>query len=261
MLKSNLSRHHGAAAFLCLLFLLVGVCAAAGPKIRFEETSWDFGPAKEGKVLSHIFIFHNDGDAALTINAVRTTCGCTAAVVSKDTLPPGAKGEIRVQFRTKGYSGFNKKYVFVDSDDPEQSRVTLWVTADIDVPPSPKIVLDRYNVDLGLKLNSDELVTAITVKNQGQEPLTVGCDHKTASFFQGRKKLNESVTIAPGRETEIEIRIPPRDYRGILREYILLRTNDPRTRSLSVHINAYLVSELDLKLLFQKHKDLLQGRQ
>jgi len=260
MLKSNSSLFRGSMVFIGLLLLAAGICAAAGPKIRFEETSWDFGPTPEGKVLSHVFFFHNDGDAALTIDRVRTTCGCTAALVSKKKIPSGEKGEIRIQFRTKGYSGFNKKYVFVDSDDPEQPRVTLWVTADIDIPPSPKIVLDRYNVDLGLKLNSEELYTRITIKNQGQKPLTVSCNHKTAVFYQGKKELADMVTIAPGRETEIDVRIPPRDYRGVLREYILLRTNDPRTRSLSVHINAYLVSELDLKLLFQKHKDLIGER-
>ncbi len=260
MLKSNHSLFRSAMVFFGLLLFAAGICTAAGPKIRFEEMSWDFGAVKEGKVLSHIFVFHNDGDAVLTIDRVRTTCGCTAALVSQKRIPSGEKGEIRIQFRTKGYSGFNKKYVFIDSNDPEQPRTTLSVTADIDIPPSPKIVLDRYNVDVGLKLNSEELMTRITVKNQGQKPLTVSFNHKTAAFYLGKKKLTDMVTIAPDHETEIDVRIPPRDYRGVLREYIMLRTNDPRTRSLSVHINAYLVSELDLKLLFQKHKDLIGKR-
>jgi hypothetical protein len=48
------------------LFTFVSILSAnKGPVLKFEKEMWDFGSVKQGKILTHIFKFRNDGDATL----------------------------------------------------------------------------------------------------------------------------------------------------------------------------------------------------
>lgn len=244
---------------LCLCFLCSGniIFAVKGPRIKFDEMTWDFGKTKEGKVLSHVFNFYNTGDTSLNIKRVRTSCGCTAALVSAKEIAPGQKGELKVTFRTKGYTGFVKKYIYVETDDKEHVRISLMIAADIEVPPSPKINLDRYSIDLGLILETEEIQTRFKISNSGERELIVSLQHKEAVFFQGDNNITADLKIAPGKETKIRVKLPPLDKPGILREYLLLHCNDPRRPSLSVYISGYIVSKEQLKKLLNKYKNIL----
>jgi len=76
-------------------------------------------------------------------------------------------------------------------------------------------------------------------------------------FFQGDNNITADLKIAPGKEAEIRVKLPPRDKPGILREYLLLHCNDSRRPSLSVYISGYIVSKEQLKKLFNKYKNIL----
>ena len=43
----------------------------AEPKIKFEQTNFDFGKVIQGKSVTHIFKFENAGDSPLNISKVR----------------------------------------------------------------------------------------------------------------------------------------------------------------------------------------------
>ena len=103
------------AISVCLLYSAHFLLAKEGPKIQFNEESKHFGNVKQGKVLTHVFEFENVGASFLIIKRVRTTCGCTAALVSKKRIDPGKKGELKVSFNTTGFGGNVAKYVFVES--------------------------------------------------------------------------------------------------------------------------------------------------
>ena len=60
------------------------------PRIRVEPEAFDFGKALPAKTLRKEFTLSNFGDAALVIENVSTTCGCTAALASDTRLAPGS---------------------------------------------------------------------------------------------------------------------------------------------------------------------------
>jgi hypothetical protein len=101
------------------------------PRIEFTETSFNAGSAWEGDVVSHLFSFRNAGAGTLHVSRVRSTCGCTAALSSRDTLEPGETGEIKVEFNTRRYHGNQKKTVFVTSDDPANATVQLHLEVEV----------------------------------------------------------------------------------------------------------------------------------
>jgi len=248
------------AVILLSSFLLYGNRASAedAPKIEFREDVKDFGRVKQGKVLTYNFRFKNVGKATLIIRNVQTSCGCTAALASKRELKPGESGEIKTTFNTRGYSGYNTKYVYVESNDPSQSRKQLMMKASIDVPPSPKIDLGSYSVDLGLIMEEEAMQTEVLIKNKGELELTVTPSHRDAVYFVGDKQITPPLNVPAKKDVRVQVKVPPREKMGLIREYILLRTNDPMRPSLSIYLSGYIVSKAQLKDLFKKYKDVLE---
>jgi len=244
---------------IALLLGSVGLMAAEKqPALKFNEIKWDFGQIKQGKILTHVFKFRNEGDAPLLIHNVRTSCGCAAALISSREISPGKKGEIKVTFNTKGYEGRQTKFVYVDSNDPQVSKSQLVVSASIDVPPRPRIDVDRYSIELGLLLESEDIETLSRIRNTGELELTVEMSNRNATFFQERKEISSPLKIASGKEIEVKMKIKPRKTQGLIREYILLKTNDPQRPNLSLYVSGYIVTEQQLKDLFTRYKDKLK---
>jgi hypothetical protein len=244
---------------MVLFFVLSGNLGYAdnGPKIQFKELKWDFGNKKAGEVLTHTFRFENVGDEPLVIHRVRTSCGCAAAILTKKELDPGEKGEIQAKFNTRGYYGEQNKFIYVESNDPSESVKQLMISASIEVPPSPKIELDSYTTDLGLVIEGEELRTEFNVKNRGELELTVTPFHKDAVFFIQGRKLSPPLKVAAGKTEEVEVRIPARKKKGLVREFVRLQSNDPMRSTLSLYLVAYSVSKEQLKELFDKYKTII----
>ena len=270
-------RPHGVGAALLLGAVVMDLAAAPlvgqqKPAIKFKEKSWDFGKTKQGTVLTHVFRFENAGDATLVIRNVRTTCGCAAALISSKEIKPGKTGEIKVTFNTKGYEGNQTKYLYVDSNDPKDPKAQLTVKAAIDVPPRPRIELDRYQVDLGAVLASDGVETQVKLSNPGERELSVEFSHKDSEFKVGGKAVTSPLKIAAGKEVTVNMKIKPRRNMGLIREYVLLRTNDPMRPNLSLYVSGYIftmeqmwdfldqLSPQQLKELLGRYMDKLKDR-
>ncbi len=98
---------------------------AREPDIQFETQTADFGRLLEGEKTEIHYHFRNAGGDTLIIKNVRTSCGCTAALVSEKRVAPGGKGDIRVTFNSSGFGGKPHKTVSVWSNDPDTPKVTL----------------------------------------------------------------------------------------------------------------------------------------
>ena len=120
---------------------LLAVGAAGGrteeqktPRIRVEPETFDFGKALPAKTLRKEFTLSNFGDAALVIENVSTTCGCTAALASDTKLAPGSSTVLRVTLETRSYSGKLERQVLVRSNDPKTPLLTVKVSATVEAP-------------------------------------------------------------------------------------------------------------------------------
>lgn len=241
-----------------LVLVLAASAFAAKPKIVFPTDTKNFGKLKQGTEAAYEFIFRNDGDALLTIRNVETSCGCTAALVSDKTVEPGKSGKIKVIFNTLGYAGEVTKYIFVDSDDPATPRTQLKITAAVDVPPQPRIDLDRYSFDAGLLVEGDTLEATVTVKNLGELELKVETQLENAAFTSAGKPVKFPLKIAAGKEVELGISLPLANRVGLVRDYLLFKSNDPLRSTISMNINGYVVTKAQLKNVFQKYKDIIK---
>lgn len=87
--------------------------------LKFKETAFDFGKAKEHTVVTHTFIITNPSKVPLIIYSVSTTCGCTTTSYPK-LLKPNQSGKIIVKLDTKNNKGYVAKYVVVMANTKEE---------------------------------------------------------------------------------------------------------------------------------------------
>lgn len=241
-----------------LAFGALPLAAAKAARIQFKEEAWNFGKVKEGVTLSHEFAFKNAGDADLVIEKVRTSCGCAAALVSEKTVPPGREGKVGVTFDTRSYSGKVTKYIYVDTNDPSEPNKELTISADVEIPPRPRINVEPYNIELGLLLEGEAVKGRFLLSNTGELELKAECVHRDAKYAVKGKPAPANLKVAVGKEVEVEFQIPSETRSGAIREYILIKSNDPVRSTVSVYISGFLISREQLKDLFKRYKDILK---
>jgi hypothetical protein len=71
----------------------------------YSETQYEFGKAKEGDTIRHVFTLTNTGKDPLFVFKAKGSCECIRAFVSTEPLKPGASQDITVAFLTKGRKG------------------------------------------------------------------------------------------------------------------------------------------------------------
>lgn len=90
--------------------------SAGKPQIKFDTDMHDFGEVVEGEKVSYTFKFTNTGKGPLVITGIASSCGCTVGEYTKDTIKPGAQGDVIVSFDSWKNAGFQQKSVTVNSN-------------------------------------------------------------------------------------------------------------------------------------------------
>lgn len=103
-----------------------------GPKIQFDETTFDFGTVMQGERLSHTFTFTNTGKSDLLISSATASCGCTTSQPPRTPIRPGEKGELKVQFDSKSKKGHVENTIKVAANT-YPTRTILTIIADVKV--------------------------------------------------------------------------------------------------------------------------------
>ena len=116
------------AIFACVAFSAVGECG--GPRLVVDQPEHSFGRIPNDRGVEHVFKVKNTGDRPLVITGVRTSCGCTAAMMESSVIEPGGTGNLRVSFSPKGGKTPVTRSITVSSNDPVKKDFTLKVSAD-----------------------------------------------------------------------------------------------------------------------------------
>lgn len=188
---------------VCLLGTLwLATAVWAGPRLVVERARHDFGTIVEGAAVEHTFTFANQGDQPLTINRVRSSCGCTAALVSTRILQPEQSGEIRTTFNSRGFRGPVTKTITLYTDDLSQAPARLELTGVV----RELVRLVPQQVNFGAVAAGEEAVLEVTLTNQGDKPLLLTAPIITAAGLSATLAAEQ---LAPGGETVLRVAYLP----------------------------------------------------
>ncbi len=199
-----------------------------GPSLVFTEPVHDFGQVEQGDLVTHLFKFTNQGQGDLRIERVKTSCGCTAAVVSSKVIPPGGEGAISATFDTSRFFGEKAKTIAVYSNDPTQSMTTLTLQGEIAVevaaipsqlylgrvPKGQKIVKEveiLYNADKDLDITKVEnSYPAVSVQVEELEKNGKKGKRLVVTLTEGVPlgRLNDQITVTTTSEKRPTLTIP-----------------------------------------------------
>lgn len=202
---------------LAALLIIASVAAAqneGSPALVVPAKILDAGTVSQGVVVDAVFDLVNEGDGALSIKAVRPTCGCTVADYDKQ-IAPGATGHVSAKLDTKDFSGPISKSILVMSDDPQSPTVTLVIKADVrpyvEILPRPLV---RFNAVMHEPLNQTFIVAgadpsekfevksvtsnvpfiATSVRKLADEELVAG---KSKTQYEVTLSLTEAAPVGP----------------------------------------------------------------
>lgn len=97
--------------------------------IKFEKTVHDYGTIQQGSDGSFEFKFTNEGKTPLILNNVRSSCGCTVPSWTREPLPPGGSGSIKVVYNTASIGAFSKSVTV--SSNAKNSDVVLMIKGNV----------------------------------------------------------------------------------------------------------------------------------
>lgn len=111
------------------LFLLPTLHSIDSKVEWLTPTSYDFGDIIHKQPVRHDFSFKNITDAPLTVDNVRTTCGCTVPDWSEAPVLPDSTGIISVEYdaRDEGYFKKQIKVYFSSQRKAEKLMVEGYV--------------------------------------------------------------------------------------------------------------------------------------
>jgi hypothetical protein len=223
---------------------MISTCSAipvqATPHIQFDQTVYDFGKTSQVSTVSGIFKFKNIGDAVLKMEAPKPSCGCTAAEVKPDTLPPGTAGEIPFTLNLGFYRGNIEKHISVRSNDPLTPEVSLTIRVDY----TPLFELTPMTVSPNLAFGMEETNQFTSLKRTDGKPLQIVRLEGSQPWI--------TATVEPdrqGNETNARIRVTikrdgvARHFNEYVRVYTADQSNSPAA---SLYLYGEVMGEVSL---------------
>lgn len=207
------------------LLLLLPTFAWAAPKIVVDSATHRFGEIFEGARVEHTFRFKNAGDESLVIDRVRSSCGCTAALLSATVIPPGEDGEISTTFDSSRFRGQISKSVSLYANDPARPVTQFTLTGTV----RPELVPERNDIDLGTLAPGEVREVRLALANHGQALVNLTGVEATSPEVQASVS---SPRLAAGREVQLILRVQAPTGRERLSGYLLVRTDHPRMTEL-----------------------------
>lgn len=219
---------------LLLAFLLSGISPAlAAPQLVAERLSYDFGEILQGAQVEHTFRFRNAGNEILEIGNVRSSCGCTAVMLSARRIAPGDMGELQVTFDSSRFRGAVTKTISLESNDPQMRELSFNLYGQI----RAELVLIPERVRWGKVAAGSPLESVINIVNQGkidvvlQEPRMSSPDLSVTL---------SSMLLPAGGQVQLQVTGTFASGKSRLGGYVIIPTDHPNASQLRLPVSARL---------------------
>lgn len=177
----------------------------------------NFGTITKGSVVKHTFRLKNITKNTLVIDRIESSCGCTAALISKKKLKPNEVAKITAEFNSEGFTGFQEKYVHVyEKNNPvpiQTLKLQATIFVELEIVPL-YLVFDNAIV-------GDKKENSVRVFNRSNTTIKI---LKVENPFENLQIFIDKYELLPGDYTTIRGIFTPK-VSGLIRGSIILHTN------------------------------------
>ncbi|MGR3293067.1 MAG: DUF1573 domain-containing protein [Candidatus Scalindua sp.] len=196
------------------------------PELFFENPDFDFGKIYKGDKVEHVYKFENRGKATLVIKKVKPSCGCTAAILSNNTILPGETGEVKATFNSRSYGGKIKKTISVLSNDPNSPNHKLTISGEV----IEEISFKPKNINFGSFRADNQSVNTVKVSVKSQS----GADFKISKTTSSKPFVEIATTEDHKGEYTIVATLKDHHKIGRFSGKIFLETNSTKQPKASI---------------------------
>jgi hypothetical protein len=216
-------------ALVALFF--VAAPAIAAPDMQFAERTFDFGEVYQGEKVPHVYSFENRGDSDLIIDRVRSSCGCTAVLLSDKTVAPGDKGEIKASFDSTRFRGAINKTIYLYSNDPVNPVLQLHLKGQV----LEVVAVVPAQVNFGRLIAETPSSSSVLLRNQGQTEVTLAKPRTTAAELTATM---EPGTLAAGEERSVKVQLTPKPGGTRFSGYVMIPVEGAPVNELRIPVYA-----------------------
>ncbi|MDX2480900.1 MAG: DUF1573 domain-containing protein [Desulfuromusa sp.] len=219
-----------------LLWLFFAGSVFAAPALVVERLNHDFGEIVQGAEATHTFRFHNAGDQVLEISRVRSSCGCTAALLTTRRLAPGSMGELRLTFNSQGFRGDVQKMVTFETNDPKHNAVNFSLRAKV----KTELFLQPQRINWGVVNENSPLQAELEIINDSTHTITFQPPQITSSGIHAELF---PLTIAAGDKARLKVSAEFPAGKKRLAGYVIVNSDFSNVPQLKVPVSARLTQK------------------
>ena len=223
-------RCSGLALALCLV---TSATVGASPKIACRAPRYDFGTTNDSRRIGRQFTIWNDGDQLLKVGRVRACCGGSARISNK-LIRPGSKAMLDVSLSLRGRRGRQHKSFYVASNDPRRPFLQLsligTVIPDVDVQPR--------HLNFGSIRKDARLRRTVAIQCRPGRGFSI------TNIVVDSARFTVVTTSSSPHSHQLTVQTAPPLPAGISRGKVVLYTDNPRTRTLTVGVQATVSSQI-----------------
>jgi len=212
------------------------------PDLRLDAYTLDLGVLNEGEKKEAILSLRNAGNKELEISQVRSTCGCTVALISDKNIKSGGAGELKITFDSTGRQGIWGEKVYIQSNDMVTPLVQVQVIGTVQSSRlllSPRSIVIRRNIRRG-----ESASRQIYLFNDTGKDLQVKEVKADIPFIEtGIKKQAEG----EGSYFIITVTLKPGAPLGTLKSKVTVFTNHPKEPVVEIPVTAEIVGDIKIQ--------------
>jgi len=221
----------------------------------FKEKKHDFGTVSRNAKAEYAFVLENCFEEDVHIASVRSSCGCTKPVITKDTIKSSEKGEILAQFNTRSFLGLKSAAITVVIDQPYYAEVNLLVMGKIrsDIVVEPGEV-NFADVDVGTSKTID-----IKISYAGRKDWAIKDVRGDTNHLEVR--LDPATRLANMTTYTMHVKLKDSTPVGDFHEGIIVVTNDSREDHFTLPVIAKVVPPVSITPRLVSVGDVKSGQQ
>lgn len=227
-------------ALLCSLVSVPVSIAADWSASAFPVKKHDFGTVAVASKTEFEFPIRNPFKTTMHIRSVRTSCGCTTAILKDQTIEPGQTGTLLARFNTGTFRGKRGATLTVVIDRPRFSEVRLRVDGYI----RSDMVFDPGAIEFGAIEQAQAATSVSKVSYAGRRDWKI-VDVRSnlpwlvpqfAEVSRGNGRANYEISVTITEEAPI----------GFFQDELVVQTNDRGMPTVPLRVNGEVKSPLTI---------------
>ena len=156
-------------------WFITGLCVFTSLQagIVWDHTEVEYKAKAGEEIVSASFPF-TVVDTPITIQSIRTSCGCTTTRLDRKTYQPGETGIIEANFELGSRVGQQQKYISIQTDDPQSPKQDLLMS--VYIPYILKVEPRFVYWDKGLTTYHEQVIELVPDTEVELTIESVSCD-------------------------------------------------------------------------------------